>query len=292
MAAPLRPSDAWWLARLLPRGVIPDPRQVLAPEVLEGPEAFSRLLSSFRVGGANKTTRPGRHGDSDQVLVRALAGRRPRVLDVGVSDGTTSLDLMTALGDHFDAYFVTDRYLSLRAQRDQRGRCWFYDDRGRCVLLATPRWVVNPLEPPAEVWLRPIWWLMRRCRPSSATETLEASLVQPALGRRAANDPRITIRSWNVFEPWSLSSVDVVKVANLLNRGYFPDDAIRRALGNLWRALDLHGLLLVVDNREVEKSTLFRKTKAGFIEVDRLAAGTEIADLVLGYQGTSGCAPW
>jgi hypothetical protein len=107
------------------------------------------------------------------------------------------------------------------------------------------------------------------------------SLVQPRLRELASRDARVHLRPHDIFQPWDGPAPTVIKAANLLNRAYFSEDQIRTAVRNFWRALALDGLLLVIDNRDVEKASLFARTEAGFRSVNAINGGTEIESLVL-----------
>jgi len=264
----------------LPRRIcFPDPALLLRPEAVPTPEAFSDLVSPLLVHGTRKTTRPGRHAQSDRMLLEALRGRRPVILDVGASDGSTSLDLLGALGGEFEAYYVTDKAPRIRA-RAERGRTFFYGADGECVLVATPRWVAYPTAG-ARVW-RPLLRLLHGEIPPCDPGYPEVSLVQPRLHEIARRDPRVVIRDYDVFRPWDGPAATAVKAANLLNRAYFSDGQIREALRNLWRALAPEGLLLVIDNRGVEQASLFRRSAGGFVPAGKVRGGTDVQDLVLG----------
>ncbi|WP_437295111.1 hypothetical protein [Sorangium sp. So ce426] len=267
---------------MLPRRVcFPDPRALLRPEEITSPEVFSERISVLLLGGTYKTTRPGRHRQSDALLVGALRQKSPVVLDVGASDGSTALDLITALGDAFEAYYVTDRALSLRVRADDRGRAFFYDADGACVLAATPRLLFYPAAAGSRRWPRWVLPGWRGAIPPFDPAYPEVSLVQPRLREIARRDARVRLRPHDIFQPWDGPAPTVVKAANILNRAYFSDDQLRRAARNFWRALAPDGLLLVIDNRDAEKASLFARTEGGFEHIDSIHGGTEIKELIL-----------
>ncbi|WP_434043189.1 MULTISPECIES: hypothetical protein [Sorangium] len=282
MRIPLRLNRAGWPSLGLPRRIcFPDPRDLLRPEQIAAPEVFSERVSILLLSGTRKTTRPGRHRQSDALLVKALGQQRPVVLDVGASDGSTALDLLTTLGDAFASYFVTDRALSLRVRTDDRGRAFFYDADGACVLAATPRLLFYPAAEGLR-WL-PRWaspWLQGGIPPYDPAYP-EVSLVQPRLQELARRDARVVLRTHDIFQPWDGPAPTVIKAANLLNRAYFSDDQLRQAMRNFWSALAPDGLLLVIDNRDIEKASLFARTEGGFRHIDSIHGGTEIRPLAL-----------
>lgn len=292
MRVPFRLNRAGWPAVPLPRRIcLPDPRNLLSAERIAAPEVFATQSSIFVLHGTTRTTRPGRHRQGDALLARALRGTSPVVLDVGAADGSTSLDLIAALGGRFAAYYVTDRTLSLRARTDDLGRAFLYDaEDGSCVLVATPRWVVYPAVEVRAPWLRRVLPWLHGVIPPYDPAYPEVSLIQPRLREVARRDTRVIVRAYNVFEPWDGPTPTVVKIANLLNRTFFSDARIRQATLNLFRALPRGGLLLVIDNRQVdgrpvEKVSLFERGEDRFQHVESLNGGTEILDLVLGRGG-------
>ena len=48
--------------------------------------------------------------------------------------------------------------------------------------------------------------------------------------------------------------MDLLLAANLLNRIYFSDAAIGKALENMFRTLNDEGRLVIIDNRRIEKA--------------------------------------
>ncbi len=94
MRAPIRLVEGGWPAFLqnrLSRFVRRDPRLLLDPAV--DAEDFQAVMSSIHVGSTIKITGSGRHLAGNALLAEHvdLAGRR--VVDLGASDGTSSLEL-------------------------------------------------------------------------------------------------------------------------------------------------------------------------------------------------------
>lgn len=255
----------------------PDPLPLLGSVLDEA--SFSRCVSSICIDGVWKTTQPARHTLSNQFLCRHLAGRSGlRLLDVGVSDGVTSSNLLEALGAACGRFWGTDLYLSILAA-ERKGVWYFYrSSDGKCVMAITNRFIcyhkssgrLNPLG-------LLVTWLIRQAPDSS--EAQEIRLVNPGLKRQTEMDSRVTLAEWNIFMPWSGAPMDVIRAANVLNPSYFSAERLRCALRNIFDALTEGGLLHVVDNRELEKATLFEKRAGRFHVVGCLAAGCEIGNL-------------
>jgi hypothetical protein len=247
----------------------------------ENRAAFSRAVSVLASGSTWKTTGPRRHRLTDRLILRACEDGAPVIIDIGVSDGITSLELIEALGRRFTRFYATDvsftgRYI------ERAGRTHFYDGDGRCILAATPRLVVFSALGDA---LFPFGWLAGRllssCPEYDAGVAREVSLVNPALRRAASADPRVVIRGHDMFDPWAAEPAQIIKIANVLNRDYFSIDDIRRVIQNLKDALGPGGKLFLTDNRTRERVSIFARTGDGLTLCERVNGGSDITNLVI-----------
>ncbi|MEP6631332.1 MAG: hypothetical protein ABJA89_12725 [Lapillicoccus sp.] len=237
-------------------------------------------MSAVHVGGTYKITGAARHTAADDLLLKHVDMSRCTLVDIGASDGSTSLDLLDRLPDDLGAYVIADLYLALR--HTVAGRVdLFFDPAGDCVLVVGRRLLAWPQ----------LSWLGRvagaaallRARRAHARDE-EVVLLNPDVRRRMAQDPRLTARVHDVFQPWTDEPPDVVKVANLLRRLYFSDEEITRALRQLLAALPEGGHLLVVDNPRIEgidlRGGLFQRRDARFVTVATTDHPPEILELV------------
>lgn len=243
---------------------------------------FSTHVSSFTSGTTCKSTSVNRHRLADQVILEACRDCRPSVLDIGVSDGVTSLELIDRLGDSFEQYFVADRQIDL-LYRVKGNTAYFYDRNGLCILIATKRWVVYPQ---AGGWF-PFGWIARglsmRAPACDTGQVRVLSLMQPELVELTRRDPRIAIMTYDVLHSWPGPAVNIVKISNVLNPEYFPEALIRVALGNINAALEENGMLVVSDNRAsgLECVSAFRKRGPGFALESMTNGGCRIQGIVL-----------
>jgi hypothetical protein len=127
---------------------------------------------------------------------------------------------------------------------------------------------------------------LRRARPRQ-----EVLLLNPSMRALMASDKRVSYREHNVFEKWTGEPPDVIKVANLLRRLYFPDDTIRAALRTVLESLPQGGHLLIVDNPRLNgvgpRAGLYRRHGDHFEVVDRTPNTPEIDDLVVTISSPS-----
>src|SRR6185437_16017023 len=157
-----------------------DPRPLAGPQSSRlSPVNFSDAISTLQFGVTFKTTRPGRHQHSNRYISEVYRDSKPVVLDVGASDGSTSLDLIRALGE-FERYYVTDLNLLTRCGQDARGIVYFMDQKGKCALRASKRFLVYSEARGA--WL-PLRLIAKNliAGVGKVDEWQEVMLIQPAL---------------------------------------------------------------------------------------------------------------
>lgn len=94
-------------------------------------------MNAFGVGATIKITMRGRHPGVDRPLLDNVDLTKATILDIGASDGSTSVDLIERLPG-FKAYVIADLYLCVQA-RTVRSRTLFYEPGGGCVMVAGDR---------------------------------------------------------------------------------------------------------------------------------------------------------
>jgi hypothetical protein len=241
------------------------------------PSELSKAISTLNFGVDFKSTYSGRHKRSDRLIAHLYRGSRPVILDVGASDGSTSLDLIRSLGDDFSRYFVTDLNLSAFCGETRRGVVYFMNLEHSCTLRASRKFLVY-----AETH-RAVFPLVALAKAlilgyRGVTNWHKILLLQPELIKLTQHDQRVSISRYDLFTKWNGQPPDLIKIANLLNPKYFSTDAIKRALEIQCGNLPIGGrLLLVADDRGVELFSLLRKTSAGMRPEYQHAGGAEAA---------------
>ncbi len=281
MRTPIKPNQCrmpQWTPKWLPTRY--DPRKLLAQDTRA--INFERCVTAIKIGSTWRTTEKQRHVLSDR-LIAAIASSQPfvAILDVGASSGSTSLALLDCLKSKRDRYYVTDLFLHIRCAI-QNGVTYFYHPLdSRCIMCVSDWFIVyNDTEgavPPLGFIARR--WIARAPDINSIC-AVTVSLLHPDLEERARTDPRITIHEYDVFERWPHEPVDIVKVANLLNRSYFSEADIVRALTNLKNALKPTGRIVVTENRHEERVSVLAKGPTGSLVIEKqINGGSEIAAL-------------
>ncbi len=279
MRLPVRFLRGRWpagLERRLARFFWDDPRVILDDSA--PPSAFRTAMNAIQVGGTVKVTRADRHPDADALLLDNLDLTDAVVVDIGASDGSTSIDLIRRL-PAFRSYVIADLFLTIEVLT-ARGRDFFYDTEGTCVLVCGPRCVAWPTR---SALVRLLYAPLVAAAARRAGDRREVLLLNPTVRSLMATDPRVTHAVHDVFTPWPKPAPDVIKVANVLGP-YFSDEAISRALQALLDGLAEGGHLLLVDNGRYTglepRAGLYRRTHGRFALVARTSTLPDINSLV------------
>src|SRR5438067_1498926 len=202
MRLPLKVNQArWgWLFRNSRRLTYPDPRLIITTGKGLSAEQSAAVISAFKFSKTTKVTRPHRHPESNRFLATVYKDRRPVILDVGASDGGTSLDLMLALGGAFSSFFVTDLNLQV-TYGTNRDVTYFLDSQGKCIFGVSRNLVVfGDLE--NAVFPTRLLAQMLLSRRNRVRQWSTQFLVRPELVELSNSDPRVGIIQYNMFEPW------------------------------------------------------------------------------------------
>ena len=275
MRFPVKLNRTAWpaqLTQILPSAV--DPRILCHGPVDE--TRFTSAVSTFKFGSTFKSTQKARFPLTILELTRLEFSTPPVILDIGASDGSTSLDLMQALP--FEKYYVTD--LNIEVYYEVSGPVtWFYAENGTPLLRVSDRWVVYPDIGGAIFPFNLLSQALFRQAPKFSSDIAKILLINPSLLER--KDSRVEIQKHNLFDPWPAEKADLILAANILNQGYFTNSEIGLALKKLLTALKDSGRLAIVDNRPGEKASLFRFQNGQMQLEKQINGGTDIEALAL-----------
>lgn len=254
-------------------------------------DRFSRVLHDLRIGGTWKRTNRGRLARTEEVLCAHLPSRFRgdiALLDLGASDGVTTVELVRALraafGGNVQAH-LADRDLWLFRYR--RGAVVEYRaGDGEPILvrvgpfalrLARPRGNAGGTDPLSQWYLK-----LHRLRRAMALDG-RISLINPlAQGERGVTAIQMDCL---VREESLVDRMSIVRASNLLNRDYFNAAQIDRALLHIHSYLRPGGCLVVSRNHdeeggEIEHGSLWTKTGSGFSRIANFGRGSEIGDQI------------
>jgi hypothetical protein len=283
---PIRRRWPSWLGKRFEEQCWADPAVLLDEDAT--PEAFSATIGQVEVGGTFKMTSANRHPGCDELLVTHLDLTGATIVDLGASDGTTSLELFRRLPPGFATFVISDRYLHVGMRRFRWHTVLVDPFDSRCVLVFGRRVIAWPQR---SRLLRLAYAPLLRSAEEHPGRLREVSLLNPAVRALIASDPRVISAEHDVFELWEGPPPDVLEVANLLRRIYFNDEDITAALDALRRSLPEGGHLLVVDNPYLPgvdaRAGLYRRAGDRFVTVAMTDEVPEINDLVLADDPTA-----
>lgn len=240
-----------------------------------------------------KRTHRARFVEIDAAFADAMAGRAcapTEVLDVGISSGTTTLDLQEALGHAAlnPRITATDLALDARLVRLNWSCSALVSPECHLLQLAFGPLSVRPWRRRLD-WFNGMWlarplltrWANRRLKHASLSKAVQ--LVSP----RVRAHPSIDVVEDDVLirRPAFQARFDAIRAANVLNRDYFSAGELRTALSNLQSYLRGPGALLLILrslNDGSHHGTLWELGTGGRLAVvRRFGQGSEIEELLL-----------
>lgn len=259
-------------------------------------EEEARFFTWLKTGNATfKRTRPGRLREVDAVILKQMgcAGAiLDDILDVGISSGTTTLDLLEAAraAGHDPHICATDRSLGARLVSWPLGLSALLEPGGHILQYGILGW-------PLRAWRRRLdyvtgmaliqklaqWTVGRAARRAAISgPAKDVALVSP----RLAGMRRVELVEDDVTKPNSTfrHRFDLVRAANILNRDYFDFETLGQAAANLMSYMRGEGAWLLVIRTHEDKQqngTLFRRKGGRLTVVHRFGRGSEIESILL-----------
>ena len=278
-------NKEYWIKKIPGlRWGVPNPLNVFSTDQ----KKYTEALTTFNFSGVFKTTQAGRHEQTQRYLKGKIDHFTdpPSILDIGASDGSTSLDLINLVKGAFKKYYITDYNIKCSYLHD-KGYTFFFKMEEECFLVATKKFVFFPAN--RRLFNTLFKRKLERIKDLAKTELL---FINKDLQELQKTDIRIEIMRYNIFEPWIKEKVNIVIVGNLLNRAYFTDAQIETGIRNCVNTLAENGLLAIIRNvaskngTEIEKSAIYQKnTKAGSLQkIREINTGIEIDDLLLSLR--------
>ncbi len=292
---------AKWLGHADPEGL-----ERLGTDYAAGPDEaararisgeFSRVLDDLCIDGSWKRTLPRRLQRSESVLCRLLRADSPGealdVLDLGASDGITTVELLHALrraGMAGARLHLAD--LTLTLHRYGAGALVEYRTaRGEAVLARLGRLGLRLPRSPRRfdglsTLLARLYLGLASIR-ARLQETGTISLINPA----ARAEPDLAAFEFDVLgrDEALGGGFDAIRASNVLNKENFTQNRLLCALGNLNAYLREGGYLLVsrsdIGGGEIERGSVWRRLGRGFIPVEDFGGGSEIAEIVAVFAG-------
>lgn len=271
----------------------------MAPEQVTAKDEESFFTSIMAKNGTYKTTFQRRFAQINEDLLCLMstgAVSVRSVLDIGISSGTSTLELYEFLDSHgygtrivgtdllIDAYLVRVMPKCF-ALVDKSGFPLRFDVFGHGM----KPWVTRQdytngfflVRKTINIFFRGL--AHKTLASTHETSVKRVKLVTP----RLLENKNIDVCEDDVlaYNPEFAGRFDFVRAANVLNKGYFGDDALRGIIANIRRYMaPPPSSLLIMRTHEdrTNHGTLFRLEPSGrFLALERFGRGSEIETLVL-----------
>jgi len=201
---------------------------------------FALGTSSLKIGKIFKTTGLMRTRMADGMLLkRAEEKKKPSLMEIGVSDGSSSLGLF----DHFEMFeriVLTDRFSRFYVRKH-----FFW----KLILDAEKRMY--------GLKILCFFIFLSPKKVKDSTECVPIEVINPILRKKYGIQ---AITRFDMFEDVLDEPVDLIKCSNILNKAYFSDREICLAVAKLCQSLREGGHILISQNNKQ-----YKDGEAGFI---------------------------
>ena len=227
--------------------------------------------------------------------IREAGMTHPAILDVGVSSGTTTLDMHDLLARSGVAHEIvaTDLWVNARLVTPVNGVDVLLDSGDHPLQFAVGPIVIRP-------WTRRLdyltgrWLLTKLARALLAKSNIDHSSGRPVqlASRRLEGAASVRLIEDDVTRanPDFMRRFQVIRAANILNRGYFSEEQLRAIAANLLSYADASGALLAVVRTVLDggnHGTIFGIDTRGTVRaLSRIGNGSEVEDIVLSVGRT------
>jgi hypothetical protein len=251
---------------------------------ITNPGFYYKFLSDIKLRNAVfKTTTPSRFKDMEGILVKYFRpGRRYCIHDIAVSNGISSVELHDLLkknnidfelniSDKFSRGYFRGRFLQTVYDATMTPLNYYF-----CGIYLRHGDAGNLL-------CRKLHAFMCRHEKSAVKKPVkEFSFYHPETLMLLLKQG-LRVLEYDIFETGITEKFDFVRAMNILNRVYFPDDAIVKALRLIKNSVKNEGVFLVGRSGPdgVNRAGFFKKCDNKFIVMEDYNTGSEIKDLVL-----------
>lgn len=233
-------------------------------------------------GGITKQTAQNRFSTLDTRSAELIAAQDlPRVHDIGVSSGITSVELferLQAVGANAAKVTVSDRYARFYAQENGLQTDLFdADQRLQCSYL-------GPLYGDRHTSSKyPLsQWLYRRAAAFDGDQAKPFYLFHPKL-LRLIDTGAISVLEYDVLNTKITEPFTYVRCMNLLNLSYFEESALLQGIGNVKSSIADGGVLQIGRTEQSGENHVgfYHKTRAGLERFEQIGDGSEVHDLII-----------
>ncbi len=258
----------------------------------------SILMSMQDRRGAYKRTYKNRFNEFDKKVEEILGSHlsdieNANILDVGISDGRTSLDFFSLLKPYLPkdySYYATDYSPYIKVIRKGNTRI-ILDGWDNIIQIVKPPFVLNT-SVSKNICLYPIniisLFILKTfvAKPTvrqyklSNLKSENVLLFNGDLQNLAKNNTSINLDQYSVLEPLKFNKTfNVIRAMNLFNESYFSDKEFEVAFNNIKQGVTENGYIIIGSNNDADtvvNGAIYKNTESGFKEVYTSGKGVPI----------------
>lgn len=244
---------------------------------------FEKCVSALKIDDTWKTTSKNRHDKTDQKILELLCDKTNQsILEIGVSTGITSVELIKLLENKIKDYYATDIYCSIPVIKGKYNTYFYHPSEKKPIIAVNDKVIVyNDLNDTIFILKDIVKYIFNKAPQYSEKKAIWISMIHPELKRICKKNKHIHLLEYNIFDDWKGEKVNMVKIANVLNRTYFNDNTIKKAINNIRNVLLEDGYMVIIDNRNEEKSGIYKINKINKFEIiEIINGGCEIHNII------------
>jgi hypothetical protein len=242
--------------------------------------AYSTLIMENKT---SKQTRKNRFKELDNLTLDVAKNfNHPNILDMGVSNGITTLELHELLSSSRINFSLsaTDKFYKIQVFKNNLTTIVFDSNQKISAIHVLGIFLSDILS--GKYFLSKILFkILSSILKIDLNKTMEVSLFHKSFQDLIVSKS-ITFLEYDIFEKNGTKTYDFIRVMNLLNLGYFEKEKIEIALKNIKSLLRNGGFLLVGRTfNDINDASVYKLDDTKFTLINSINSGSEIHHLII-----------
>ncbi len=236
---------------------------------------FEQCVTAIKIDSVWRSTYKQRHPISNRLIKELLKDLdNPLIHEPAISAGSTSMDLIDTLEDRFGHYYATDLFTKLPYRQAGKVVFFYHPAEKRAIFRVSDiavmyEDVVNAIFPLGYLATK----YLAEAPAFDMADPHYVSMVNPRLLKLTKVNSKVSLSEYSLLNPWAGEPLHLVKIANVLNGTYFSDDKILMILENAADSLVNNGVIVLIDNRKIERVSILSKEKSGKLVIQKEVNG-------------------
>ena len=255
--------------------------------------SFSKIVSDIYINGTWKQTNSGRLNDTDKIILKELEEHRKqdifKFMDLGASDGITTLDLSRKIQDKTNVtaqYYLADKFNQLIKYKKYGFTEYRTSSNFPVFLKFTGLGIRLPKSEHRLAFFSNIFSSIYLRFSNFRDNMIKISSIPLVIPELTQNEI-FKIIEFDCLKPDLPESLffNCIRASNILNTGYFTESQIKTILSYLKNRIVDGGLLIISRNNDEEDKNMeyisgWKKINNQYVLYTKSNGGTEIDHLV------------